>query len=236
MRWILIFLVVESCLWGGSLNSARADIIGFQFSGSWTSVDPAFTNLTGGVDQPVTGSIYYDTTITDKDSIAKRAYYYGNDKIINLSFTTNAAHIQIQKARIAIYANYNGNKNSLGFDQFQLWFSTQSDGQGKVTSMASLPQDTTGSFLLKDETNKNLFNNDDSLPSNLDPLRLMSTMSFTLSRSPEYKDEAVAKITSLTTLPVPEPETIILLCLGLALIFLWHGLNNRKGGFQQLRA
>ncbi len=232
MRWMLIILVMESFLWGMNLNSARADIIGFQFSGSWTRVDSAFTSLLT-YNQPVTGSIYYDTTIPDKDSTNKRAYYYGSDsQIINLSFTTNnKTPAKIKKARIAIFDDsVKYNNSTTPPSEFQLWFNTNG-GTGTEIEPTSLPANTTGSFLLQD-TQQLLA--DDLLPCDISLLQAMSSKSFTLSL-PQQSFTAVAEIDSITPLPVPEPETIVLLCLGLGLIPLCRGLNNRKGGLQKLR-
>ncbi len=237
MRWMLIFLVLESFLWGGSLNSARADIIGFRFSGSWTKVDSAFTGL-AAVGQPVIGTIYYDTTISAAaGSDDDRAYYYGSDtQIINLSFTTDKIPVKIKKAGIAIFDKSVANNNSITpKSEFELWFNTNG-GPGKETQPTSLPKNTWGAFLLYDEEEK-LFN-DDELASTISPLQAMTAMSFTLSRPQpgQMSQTAVATIDSITPLPVPEPETIILLCLGLTLISFNRRFNNRKGGFQKLRA
>ncbi len=233
MRWMLIFLVVESFLWGGGLNSARADIIGFRFSGSWTTVDSDFSGLlTAG--HPVAGTIYYDTTIPLKGD-NKRAYYHSTTKVINLSFTTDKSPVNIQNARIAIFddsVKYNNSYSPMS--EFQLWFNT-SGGPGKEIEPFSLPvKNTMGSFLLKD-TRQLLA--DGHLPCDISSLQKMSTKSFTLSLPTTaigVQQQAVAKIDSIT--PVPEPKTIILLCLGLTLISLCQWLNNRKGGLQKLRA
>ncbi len=231
MRWMLIILIMESFLWGGSCNSARADIIGFQFSGSWTSVDPDFTGLvTAG--QPVSGSIYYDTTISAAAGSNKnQAYYYGSGShIINLSFTTAKTSVKIKKARIAVFDNSVTNNNSTSpMSEFQLWFNTK-DGPGGEIQPASLPEKTTGSFLIDDTTTK--FFTDDLLPRDISPLQHMATKLFTLTNSAQQK--AVAKINFIT--PVPEPKSIILLCLGLSLIFFFLRFDNRNGRLQKLRA
>ncbi len=235
MRWMLIFLALELFLWGGSLNSAKADIIGFQFSGSWAEVDPAFTTLTAG--QPVTGTIRYDTTITaDGQSDSNKAYYYGSDsQIIDLSFTTDTTPAKIKKARIAVFVNSINNTNSTTpMSEFQLWFNTNG-GPGEETQPASLPKNTRGSFRVCDKMTLRFA--DDNLPSNITPLQAIPAMSFTLflPQQGQMSLTAVATIDSITPLPVPEPETIILLCLGLTLISFRQRFNNRKGGFQKLR-
>lgn len=236
MRWMLVFLVLELFLWGGSLNSAKADIIGFQFSGSWAEVDPAFTTLTAG--QPVTGTIRYDTAITaDDQSDSNKAYYYGSDsQIIDLSFTTNTTPAKIKKARIAVFVNSLNNTNSATpMSEFQLWFNTQ-DGPGEETQPTTLPKNTGGSFRICDQMTLRFA--DDNLPSDITTLQAIPEVSFTLLflQPDQIYLRAVATIDSITPLPVPEPETIILLCLGLTLIYFCRRFNNRKGGFQKLRA
>ncbi len=110
------------------------------------AVDTVFTALTGGIDQRVTGTIRYDTTITaDTQSTQKQAYYYGSDsRIINLSFTCNTTPIRIKKARIAIFADSVTNKNSITpKSEFQFWFNTNGE-PGEETQPTSLPKNTRG--------------------------------------------------------------------------------------------
>ncbi|MFW8601126.1 hypothetical protein ACOHYD_06550 [Desulfobacterota bacterium M19] len=236
MRWIFIIMAMESFLWGGCCNYAGADIIGFQFSGSWTKVDSAFNSLVTEK-HPVTGSVYYDTTITAAaGSNNNQAYYYGSDShIINFSFSTDNTPVNIKKARIAVFDQSQTNTNSTSpMSEFQLWFNTKNGLRvGEEIKPASLPAEASGSFFIDDITKK--FFTDDLLPRDINPLQAMSTKLFTLYLpTSSGQQEAVAEINSIT--PVPEPKTIILLCLGLTLIFFYPRPDNRKGGLQKLRA
>lgn len=192
----------------GVAGTANATMTGFQFSGSWTSVDYPLDSWFGNT---FDATVRYDTASTGTQSSGSggtMVKYTGQ-----FSLTSQLTALD-QTANIKIYNDVNGK------DQFVVWFNPPS--AGNLQFPTGMPTFGNGFLNLTDD-NASVFGSD-NLP---DTLTLASfryrTLSFWFG---DNNDQLVTgQIDTITPLPTPEPGTCLLLATGLAVLV---GTHRRK--------